>query len=136
MPCSFEQRTGGAKVRFYRPSKRIRLLYYLHLDGESIEEPQWKIYARSSDSRRSSRKLKKIVHEMWTFYTMNRPRVTFVVMCAMHALGSARHYAVPHARMLCVDFRYLRRFRHDTRLRCILRVRAERRNESDGLWVL
>ena len=31
----------------------------------------------------------------------------------MHVLGSARHGAMPHAMMRCVDFRGLCRFRHD-----------------------
>ena len=45
-------------------------------------------------------------------------------MCAMHAPVSPRHDVVPHVRMLCVDFAYLRRFRHNARLRCIFRVRG------------
>ena len=45
-------------------------------------------------------------------------------MCEMHAPVSPLHDAVPHAMMLCVNFRDLRRLRHDARLRCIIRVRG------------
>ena len=45
-------------------------------------------------------------------------------MRAMHAPVSPRHDVVPHARMLLANFRELRRFEHDARLRCIIRVRG------------
>ena len=55
---------------------------------------------------------------------MDKPCVTLAVMRAMHAPISPRHDVVPHARMLCANFRDLRRFEHDVRLRCIIRVRG------------
>ena len=42
----------------------------------------------------------------------------------MHVLGSARHGAMQHAMMRCVDFRGLCRFRHDASRRCIFQVRG------------
>ena len=55
---------------------------------------------------------------------MNKPCGKLAVMRAMHAPVSPRHDVVSHARMLCVNFHDLHRFRHDARLRCIIRVRG------------
>jgi hypothetical protein len=55
---------------------------------------------------------------------MDKPCVTLAVMRAMHAPVSPRYDVVAHARMLCDNFRDLRRFGHDARLGCIIRVRG------------
>ena len=52
------------------------------------------------------------------------------VWYAMHVPGSARHDGIPHAMMCCVDFRGLRRFRHDACRRCIFRVRRRFRHDA------